>query len=230
MGDSLICWSACTDPWTSEGADQAPPSPESLQRTSTRVRSERRSHPPSCMRSTRRRAGPPATERSRRRIPPCTWPPEPKDAIVRVVPQVFDHTRENTPAGVVQASASLPPHPRSDGVPPFAAPSEPTTDIGVVPLLAAVGGDARLDRTGAVRDPRDPHGVAGGADAHGPTQPLVIGRERRCLADHAPDERPAAVAAASDADLAGVGVDPRDVDRVRRRPRSTVNRPGPSSW
>ena len=44
-------------------------------------------------------------------------------------PHVLDHTRENTPPGVVQASASLSPHPWSDGVPPFAAPSEPTTEV-----------------------------------------------------------------------------------------------------
>ena len=32
------------------------------------------------------------------------------EAIVRVVPHDFDQTRENTPPGVVQASASLSPH------------------------------------------------------------------------------------------------------------------------
>ena len=119
--------------------------------------------------------------------------PAANDAIVRVVPHDFDQTRENTPPGVVQASASLSPHARSDGVPPFAAPSEPTTDIASCHFFPPFVDTRAFIAPEPLETHVDPHGVPGGADADRPAQPLAVRRDRRRLADHAPHERLAPV-------------------------------------
>ena len=62
-------------------------------------------------------------ERARRRTPLCRWPLRRTRRSSGWSPH-FDQTRENTPPGVVQASAILSPMPERAS--PFTAPSEPT--------------------------------------------------------------------------------------------------------
>ena len=120
---------------------------------------------------------------------------------------------------------SLSPHPRSDGRPAVRRPQR--TDDGHRRRATSSRRSSRrgLHRAGAARDPRDPHGVAGGADAsRSPRIPSLSGESAVVLpitlrTNVLPPSR-----APSDAHLAGVGVDPRDVDALAgRRDRRSVD-------